>query len=177
MNASSPSPLLAVYLQRRGQLLGYFQVRLGSREAAEDLVQDLFVRIAKLPAAPIDHPDAFLFRVGANLMLDRVKHVRKSRERDAVWQGAHATIEGGEVLDGEVGADDALDARQRLQRIIEVVNDLPPPLREAFRLHKLEGLSHLETAQAMNLSRSSIEKYISTCLRRISAGQAAASQD
>jgi RNA polymerase sigma factor (sigma-70 family) len=174
MNASSPSPLLAVYLERRGQLVGYFQVRLGSREAAEDLVQDLFVKIAKLPEATIDHPGAFLFRIGTNLMLDRVKHVRKSRERDAVWQGAHAAIEGGEALDGEVGADDALDARQRLQRIIEVVNGLPPPLREAFRLHKLEGLSQEETARAMHLSRSSIEKYISTCLRRISAARAVA---
>jgi RNA polymerase sigma-70 factor (ECF subfamily) len=177
MNASSPTLLLAAYLRRRGELVGYFQVRLGSREAAEDLVQDLFVRIARLPAAAIDHPDAFLFRVGANLMLDRMKHARRARKHDAAWQGAHATIRGGEALDGEVAADDALDARQRLQRIIEVVRDLPPPLREAFRLHKLEGLSHAETARAMNLSRSSIEKYISTCLRRILAAQAPAFPD
>jgi hypothetical protein len=86
MNASSPTPLLAAYLRRRGQLVGYFQVRLGSREAAEELVQDLFVRIARLPAA-IDHPDTFLFRVGANLMLDRMKHARRARKHDAAWQG------------------------------------------------------------------------------------------
>ncbi len=58
-----------------------------------------------------------------------------------------------------------------------MVSDLPRPLREAFRLHKLEGLSHAETARAMNMSRSSVEKYISTCLRRISAAQAAAAAD
>lgn len=177
MNECGPSPLLAAYLQRRGQLIGYFQVRLGSREAAEDLVQDLFVKIAQLPAATIDHPDAFLFRVGANLMFDRMKHALRARKHDAAWQGAHTRIEGGEALAGEVAADDALDARQRLRRIIEVVSDLPWPLREAFRLHKLEGLSHAETARAMNLSRSSIEKYISTCLRRILAAEAGASPD
>lgn len=88
MNAGSPGPLLAADLQRRGHLVGYFQVRLGSREAAEDLAQDLFVKIAKLPAAAIDHPEAFLFRVGANLMLDRIKHVRRARKHDAAWQGA-----------------------------------------------------------------------------------------
>jgi RNA polymerase sigma-70 factor (ECF subfamily) len=40
-------------------------------------------------------------------------------------------------------------------------------MREAVRLHKLEGLSHAETAKAMGVSRSSVEKYIMACLRLI----------
>ena len=76
-------------------------------------------------------------------------------------------MSGREEISEASPADSVVDARQRLDRIIEAVNQLPPPAREAFRLHKLEGLSHAETAAAMNLSRSSVEKYIMTCLKQI----------
>ncbi|HQP21566.1 MAG TPA: sigma factor-like helix-turn-helix DNA-binding protein, partial [Phenylobacterium sp.] len=66
-------------------------------------------------------------------------------------------------------ADEVVAARQRLARIMEAVDSLPAPVREAFRLHKLEGLSHAETAQAMGVSRSSVEKYLMASLKRIAA--------
>jgi RNA polymerase sigma factor (sigma-70 family) len=50
---------------------------------------------------------------------------------------------------------------------LEAVESLPAPAREAFRLHKLEGLSHSETAETMGVSRSSVEKYIMASLKRI----------
>jgi len=38
-------------------------------------------------------------------------------------------------------------------------------MRQAFRLHKLEGLSHAETARRMNISVSAVEKHISAALK------------
>ena len=52
---------------------------------------------------------------------------------------------------------------------LAVAQALPPAAQEAFRLHKLEGLSHAETAAAMGVSRSSIEKYMMASLRLIVA--------
>lgn len=69
----------------------------------------------------------------------------------------------------EPAPDVAVEARDRLARILSAVEGLPPAVREAFRLHKLEGLSHAETAAAMGVSRSSVEKYIMTSLQRILA--------
>jgi len=42
----------------------------------------------------------------------------------------------------EVPADQAVAARQRFNRMVEALADLPPQMQRAFRLHKLEGLSH-----------------------------------
>ncbi len=69
----------------------------------------------------------------------------------------------------EPAADDVVMARERLRLVIEAVRELPAQVQEAFRLHKLEGLSHAETAAAMGVSRSSVEKYLMTCLKRILA--------
>lgn len=161
------NPLLETYLARRNELVRYFQVRLRSEEAARDLVQDIYLKIATRPVEEIGNPAAYLYRLGSNLMLDRIKQQRRSARRDADWRASETDEAGGEDIASEPRADDAADARQRLERIIETVNTMAPAAREAFRLHKLEGLSHAETAAAMGVSRSSVEKYIMSSLKLI----------
>jgi RNA polymerase sigma factor (sigma-70 family) len=169
LNEPDPNRLLATYLERREDLVRYFRVRLRSDEAAEDLVQDIYVKITSLRAEAIENPSGFLFRLGTNLMLDQIKQRARAGRRDAEWRGATTTGARGEAISEASPADVVVDARQRLASIIEVVKDLPAPAQEAFRLHKLEGLTHAETAKAMNVSRSSVEKYMMLCLKRILA--------
>nr|MEA2796815.1 hypothetical protein [Phenylobacterium sp.] len=169
LDDSDQNLLLSAYLERRADLVRYFRARLRSDEAAEDLVQDIYLKISKPPELEIGNPAAYLFRLGTNLMLDRLKVQRRAARRESDWQGMHSSEAGGESIADASPADEVADARQRLRRIIEVVNDLPPQVREAFRLHKLEGLSHAETARAMGVSRSSVEKYMMTCLKRVLA--------
>jgi len=44
---------------------------------------------------------------------------------------------------------------------------LPVRTRQAFRLHKLEDLTHAEVAQRMGISKSAVEKHIMRALRRL----------
>ncbi|MBS0334524.1 MAG: sigma-70 family RNA polymerase sigma factor [Proteobacteria bacterium] len=162
-------PLLSTYLARRDELIGYFKVRLGSEDAARDIVQDIYIRILERPPEPVTHPAALLYRIGTNLMLDRIKMARRRGQRDAVWRQSTTHSVGAEDIAREVPADEVLASRQRLAKIAEVVRTLPPQAQQAFRLHKIEGLSHAETAAAMGVSRSSVEKYIMLCLKRIVA--------
>ncbi|MDR3508089.1 MAG: RNA polymerase sigma factor [Caulobacteraceae bacterium] len=165
MDDQQPDPVLTAYLERRPALIRYFSVRLRSVEAAEELVQDIYLKIARRPAEAIENPDAFLFRLGSNLMLDRIKRDRRAKRRIEAYGVIYGS--GGEPAADEPAADDALAARQRLQTIVEAVKALPAPAQTAFRLHKLEGLSHAETAAAMGVSRSSVEKYLMACLKQI----------
>jgi len=167
LDDADPHPLLAAYLARRQELLRYFRVRLRSDEAAQDLVQDIYLKIASPPAQDIGNPSAYLYRLGSNLMLDRIKQQRRAGRRDGDWRTVQTTTVGREDVNDEPAPEDAIAARQRLDAIIAVVRELPAPVQEAFRLHKLEGLSHAETAQAMGVSRSSVEKYIMTSLKLI----------
>ena len=45
MDDTDVHPLLFAYMERREDLLRYFRVRLRSEEAAEDLVQDIYLKI------------------------------------------------------------------------------------------------------------------------------------
>jgi len=162
-------PLVRVYLDRRAALVRYFAMRLGSPAAAEDLVQDMYVKISERPdlGDQVHNPAAFLYRLGTNLMLDRMKQERRSRARDHAWREADVTSIGAEDIADLPAADAAVAAKQRLAAIVVALNDLPPACRRAFRLHKLEGLSHAETAQAMGISRSGVEKHVSAAVRHL----------
>lgn len=152
--------LLETYLEKRPALVRFFAARLKSVGAAEDLVQELYLKLAALdPAEEIDNPSAFLYRAAHNLMLDRQRQERRTNLRDGAWQETEA------LRAGEPAVDDALAARRRLARLAAIVEEMPEKMRQAFRLHKLDGLSHAETARNMSVSVSAVEKHISAALK------------
>lgn len=165
LSQADPSPLVAAYLARRQDLLRFFILRLGSAAAAEDLVQDVYLRISAGGIGPVDNPMAYLYRLGSNLMLDRLKQQRRSVARDDAWQLSRHTFAGEEAIADIAPADEAVAARERLRQLMAALDELPPQCRKAFRLHKLDGLSHAETAAAMGISRSAVEKHISAALK------------
>ncbi len=70
---------------------------------------------------------------------------------------------------GEPDAEQVTASRQRLSQLVAAVAELPPQRQRAFRLHKLEGLSQAETAQAMGVSVKAIEQHIAAALRTLAA--------
>jgi len=159
--------LIEAYLRKREDLVRFFTARIRSAERAEDLVQDLFLKLeAMAPLEDLQNPDAFLYRMGSNLMLDRAKQARRESARDARWS-VESTGAAPEPAAPEPEAEAALDARRRLERLMSAVDRLPQQVATAFRLHKFDGLSHGEVAQRMGVSRSSVEKYMMTALKAL----------
>lgn len=154
--------LLRLYLEKRPSLVRFFAARLGSTTAAEDLVQELYLKLSSLgPDTRIDNPSAFLYRTGQNLMLDRLRQDKRASLRDGAWQEVR------ELQAGEPALDDALASRRRLAKLASIVEEMPAKMRQAFRLHKLDGLSQTETAKEMNISVSAVEKHISAALKTL----------
>lgn len=163
-------PLLEIYLERRSNLLRFFAARTGSRVVAEDLAQELYVKLAtRDQSITAENPVALIYRMATNVMLDRARGEARAGARDAAWRRvAHASVGGEDVVE-DVPADEAVASRQRLRQLVEAAGELPPQMQRAFRLHKLEGRSHAETAQVMGLSVKSVEKHISAALKALTA--------
>jgi len=162
------SALLAAYLERRDDLVQFFTVRLRSAAAAEDLVQDIYLRIATVaPGLEVLNPGGYLYRLGSNLMLDRLRGERRSAARDQDWRDSHRTVIGAEEVSEEPPADNAVAARQRLAAIVTILRDCPEQTQRVFRMHKFDGLSHAEVARALGISRSAVEKHCMAVLKRL----------
>lgn len=168
--AAADDPLLAIYFEKRGTLIRFLAARAGSMAAAEDLAQELYLKLAARDrTAEVGNPQAMLFRMALNLMVDRARGEVRAAARDTAWREVAGSQVGGVDVADEPAADDALASAQRLRQLIAAVADLPPQAGRAFRLHKLEGLSHAETARAMGLSVKAVEKHVSAAVRALAA--------
>jgi RNA polymerase sigma-70 factor (ECF subfamily) len=162
--------LVATYLERRSDLERFFALRLRSATAAEDLVQEIFVRLAAVDAPhEIQNPAAYLYRLGSNLMLDRLRGERRAVRREAAWLDVQSSRLNGEEVSIEPDAETALAARQRLELLRRALLDLSPQTQRVFRMHKFEGMSHPQVAEVLGISRSAVEKHMMAALKHLAA--------
>src|SRR5688500_14440892 len=77
------SGIEAVFLDNRGALQRFLRACGG--EHAEDLLQDLWLKVSAAPSEPIAEPLAYLYRMAHNLMLDRRRSELRRGRRDQEW--------------------------------------------------------------------------------------------
>lgn len=170
MQSDAKSGLLDAYLERRAALTRFFALRARSDDQAEDIVQDMFVKLQAMTpeaVAEVQSPAAFLYRLGSNIMLDRARGQGRRDKRDDDWARSGGAYSVGDAIADEPSAEDATWARLKLGRVIAAIQTLPINAQTAFRLHKLEGMTHAEAAQVMGMSRSAVEKYVSATLQHL----------
>jgi len=160
----SQSPLLASYLERRDDMRRFFLAKLGPDADVEDLVQDLYLKVIALQDEPVNNPPAFLYRLASNLMLDRLRQRRRAGARDADWRSTHQASVGPVDVADAPDAESAVIARQRLDKVMAALTTLSPRTQQIFKLHKIDGLSYAQTADALGISKSLVEKQISLAL-------------
>jgi RNA polymerase sigma factor (sigma-70 family) len=172
MNGSIPqrqSGLTALLAEHRGGLLRFLTARTGDAAVAEDLLQELWIKVHQADPVGIEHGRAYLFKIANNLVLDRARGERRRVVRERAWS---ALAFGPDTGDGDV-ADPRLDAehemieRERVAAIASAIANLPPAAGRVFRMHKLEGISHADIARQLGISRSGVEKHIATAMAHL----------
>ena len=160
------SPLIRAFFERRENLILFLAARTRDKSTAEDLVQDLYLKLAELdPTAEVRAPEALLYRMAANLMVDHVRSTQRSSRRSAEWR-TESTL-GGRDMAQEPVADEVVMAKERVRQLAAAVAALPPQMGRAFRLHKLEGMSQAQTAQAMGVSVKMVEAHVAAAIKQL----------
>jgi RNA polymerase sigma-70 factor (ECF subfamily) len=139
----------------RPALMAFFLRRIGNHAEAEDLTQDVLVRVTKQGSAiDASRPDAYVFQIAANLLRDRGRrHAVRSSYLQSVEAAAAADVE-------ERDPHRVLQARQSLASVIRAVRELPERTRTIFILFRLEGMKQREIADHLNLSVRTVELHV-----------------
>ncbi len=170
MTAPTAHPLITAYFEQRTALGRFLQARLGMSADVEDVLQDLYLKVAALdPTMEVRDTRAFLYRLASNQMMDRWRSGQRSVARDAAWRLANHAVGTTEDMDDAPSAEAVVAGRQRLASLTTAVARLPDKTRTVFSLHKFEGLSYAEVAIRLGISRSSVEKHMMDALRTLAA--------
>lgn len=160
----APAPqasLDSLYRDHADRLLRFFSRRAGSIEAP-DLVQEAFVRVARLEPvlrSALDSPGAYLTRIATNLLRDRAKmSVRRSIAFHTAYDDRnHSGIDPHRLLDD----------REKIARLDAGVQRLNRRTREIFLLHRVEGLTYAEIAEEVGMSVKGVKKQMMKALLQL----------
>jgi RNA polymerase sigma factor (sigma-70 family) len=135
-------------------LTAYFARRVGSRAEAEDLTQEVFLRmVRRLELEDVENVEAFVFRTAVNLLRDRSRRDKSQSVRKVEFASRLTDVD-------DLSPERVFDSRQSLTHVIAVLEELDERTRDAFILHRLEGMKHAQIAELLGVSVSSVEKYI-----------------
>ena len=153
-NAASRHHLLAEwYRQHHRWLVGWLRRKMDGAAQADDLAQEAFIRIFKSPALEaVQEPRAFLTVVAKR----ELYNFWRRRELEEAYLAALAQMPEDLGLSQE---DDAL-LREAILLIDRQLDGLPPKVKHAFLLNRLEGMTYVAIATEMQLSVATIERYM-----------------
>ncbi len=153
--------LAELYRTESPKLVRMFTRRTRNRDDADDLVQDVFFRFARLrgQAFGLEKPQAYLRRIASNLLKDRSKALAR---HSAVFHVPAAE----DQLPG-IDQERALESRDMLRRLEAAMLKLKPKTREIFVAHRVEGLSYSEIAERTGLSVKGVEKQMSKAILQL----------
>ncbi len=160
--------LAEAYGEHRLALLRFLRARLGSESEAEDVLQDVYLKLA-LAHLPEDLSSSlgYLYRIAANAALDHVRQRSRRERRDNAWVESVTVQIGGIAIADAPSAEQILQERQRLEQLNRAVENLPLQARRVFIRHKLEGVGHADIAAELGVSRSAVEKSIAVAMRHL----------
>ncbi len=141
--------LETVWTDVASKLRGYIRTRVRDHAAAEDILQDVFLkahrRIAQLKSP--EKLEGWLFLIARNAVSD---YYRKSKQHEELSEDLAMETQAAEL-------ENACQLRAAFRRMIE---ELPAPYGEALILTEIGGLTQKELAERLGISLSGAKSRV-----------------
>lgn len=134
------------------QLAEFVMLITQDRQLAEDIVQDVFVKIwqSRTNLGTIEKFNSYLFILTRNYTLNCIKKLETSKKHQQQYSLIASVPEA--VYDNTVDC--------YLPIIDRAIAQLPPQQQKVFLLSRRDGLRHNDIAHTMGISRETVKKYI-----------------
>ena len=143
-------------------LLSFFRKRTHNAADTQDLVQQVFLRLAQSrQAGDIHNPDAYIFQTAANALRDHYRHVAVRNQHLAEMAAAEANA-------SDLSPERIILAREDVARVVDRMRQFPERTRDILILRCFEGLKNSEIAQLQRISTRAVEKHVSKALAALS---------
>lgn len=157
------SGLVAVFLENRPSLLRFLHAR-GAGDAAEDLLQDIWIKVSAGISGPVAEPIPYLYRIASNLVLDRNRAERRRQRRQRDWGRPDG---GSPVISAPTCGERTVLAREELDLINARLLELGERTYRIFCRFRIDGSPQSDIAAEFGISLSAVEKHLQKAYRAL----------
>jgi RNA polymerase sigma-70 factor (ECF subfamily) len=159
---------LAVRFQR--PLMTFFLRRIKDRSAAEDLTQDVLLKVVRAcEKGQIERADSYVFKVAINLLRDQRR--RASRVGPAIFVPIEEDLDG--QLDSQlveaISPERVLLSEDSLADVLRSLQELGELTRNIFILFRLENMKQKDIAALYGIGQSTVEKHVVKAVLHLSS--------
>ncbi len=146
-------------------LIQHASRRVGSIDAAYEVVQDVFQRLWSDRATLNITQDiaAYLFWRTRNHALHIAQSARATAQREARWAQEMSVAASADYNTGEI----AIESAEMRDRIFSALESVPPRCREIFMLVWDDQLSYLEVAKILGISVLTVRNQMSRAVKHL----------
>jgi RNA polymerase sigma-70 factor (ECF subfamily) len=143
-------------------LASFFRKRTRNASEVEDLVQQVFLRLAQYrQLGDIQNSDGYIFETAANTLRD---HHRRNAVRER-FASEQLTLSG--ATDSDFSPERVLQGRELVAQLAEALRQLPERTRDVLMFRCFEGLKHAEIARLQGISVRAVEKHMAKALAHL----------
>lgn len=172
--AGSEDAFRALFERHSGSVYGFLVRRLPDRTLADDLFQEVFLRLHRARATwQAGRPfKPWLFGIVHNLLVDTVRE----RARSPVAPGPVGADDGARAARAPAADDPegSASARESTLALARVLRSLPDDEATVLLLARVEGLSYDDIGPILGRSAAAVKQLAYRALKRVRAGMAAA---
>lgn len=150
------SQLVEAFHENEEALRHYVLRRLAVKEEAQDIVQEIFVRLMRLEGDKVvTNHRSYLFEMAHNLTIDRIRKV--AREKVNFNSDYLASLE--QLID-DISPEQITHYRQRFAMLMSVLEKMPERWRKALIMHRWENKTYAEIAEQLGVTTHAVKKYL-----------------
>ncbi len=161
MVAAAPDEKVRVFEAHRGRLFGIAYRMLGTRDDAEDIVQDAYIRWHDADVDAIENPEAWLVTIVTRLSIDKLRKASSQRETYiGPWLPEPIVTSNSPQDDLELASSLSLAFMTMLER-------LTPNERAVFLLHDIFDYDYPEIARVINKTQPAVRQMVHRARERV----------
>jgi RNA polymerase sigma factor (sigma-70 family) len=134
----------------------------GRNQDIDDVIQEAYCRLAAMDdVTHVGNGRAYLFQTTRNIVLEQARRSKIVRIDNVADMGSLS------IVDDAPPMDRVASGIRELQRVEELIQQLPPKCRRVFVLRRIHGVSQRDIGRMFGISQAAVEKQAARGLKLI----------
>ena len=161
MARGSVSAFTEIFYHYTQSLYSFILIKTKSEDLTEEIIQEVFIKIwdKREKFSEVENFESYLYTLASNKIYD---FYRKMASEDKLKKIVFQSMKDYSNITTET-----LDLKYSQEELTKALERLPPQQKKIFLLSRQQGLNHMEIAEQLQISPSTVNNHLTVALRSL----------